>query len=413
MPIDRINKNKIHFDYYVECFGKFNRATDDEDMEYDEENQHLLHELMENQDVDVDYIRSIHAQRKEKEAEYQALASQKSNRGQLEEHKNALALDVRKLKEFNENLQKKVLERQNMLDQVPRNQEILLAKSHEIQAEVAELRSKCANPNTNHLEAERNAYKINEVRRMIETVKEDIINEEKKNWELEMKYSKYQTAIAGIIRNINSHSLEANLRNEDGGFFKIDDFRLTDLEGYDDIKIELIDALKQAKLEHRTKEKDLAKSETHLEETSDKMATLRRSLHEKKKELSTITEEIAKCKSTIASEEKALDERLAEARESLLSLKAEERGGHEKLLGELETAKRKLEETRRVRDEREAQGQEFLKKVVNRTVTYIEQCDDIEKRTSASLVDQIKRRISEIKLTSEKIEDKCSQVRRE
>ena len=78
------------------------------------------------------------------------------------------------------------------------------------------------NPNTNHLEAERNAYKINEVRRMIETVKEDIINEEKKNWELEMKYSKYQTAIAGIIRNVNSHSLEANLRNEDGGFFKID-----------------------------------------------------------------------------------------------------------------------------------------------------------------------------------------------
>merc|ERR1712012_197484 len=103
------------------------------------------------------------------------------------------------------------------------------------------------------------------------------------------------------------------------------------------------------------------------------MATLRRSLHEKKKELSTITEEIAKCKSTIAFEEKALDERLAEARESLLGLKAEE--------------------TRRVRDEREVQGQEFLKKVVNRTVTYIEQCDDIEKRTSASLVDQIKRRI--------------------
>ena len=83
-----------------------------------------------------------------------------------------------------------------------------------------------------------------------------------------------------------------------------------DLEGYDGIKIELVDALKQAKLEHRTKEKDLAKSETHLEETSDKMATLRRNLHEKKKELTSMTEEIAKCKSTIASEENALDEKL-------------------------------------------------------------------------------------------------------
>lgn len=83
-----------------------------------------------------------------------------------------------------------------------------------------------------------------------------------------------------------------------------------DLEGYDGIKFELMDALKQAKLEHRTKEKDLAKSETHLEETSDKMATLRRNLHEKKKELTSMTEEIAKYKSTISSEENALDEKL-------------------------------------------------------------------------------------------------------
>jgi hypothetical protein len=142
------------------------------------------------------------------------------------------------------------------------------------------------------------------------------------------------------------------------------------------------------------------------------MATLRKKFHEKKKELTAMTEEIAKWKSTIASEEKALDEKLAEARETLIGLKAEERGGHEKLLGDLETAKRKLEETRRVRSEREVQGQEFLRKVVDRTVLYIEQCDHIEKKTSASLIDQIKRRISEIKLTSEKIEEKCSQVRR-
>jgi len=414
MPIDRTNKNKIHLDYYFECFDKFNKAiVDSEVMEYDEENQQLFNELMENQDVDIDYIRSIRSQRKEKEAEYQALVSQKSNRGQLEEHKNALAVDVGKLNEFNKNLQKRINERHAELEQVPRNQEILLAKSHETQAEVADLRSKCTNPNTNHFEAERNAYKINEVRRKIESVKEDILNEEKKNWELEMKYSKCQNSIAGIIRQFNSHSLEANLRNEDGGFFKIDDFRLTDLEDYDGIKIELVDALKQAKLEHRTKEKDLAKSQTYLEETGDKMATLRKNLHEKKAELASITEEIAKSKSHIASEEKALDERLTEARDNLLALKADETGGHDKLHGEIEAAKRRLEEARRMRCEREVKGQEFLKKVVNRTVTYIEQCEDIEKRTSTSLINQIKRSISEIKLTTEQVEKKCSQVGRQ
>ena len=411
MPIDRTNKNKIHFDFYIECFAKFNNATDEETMEYDEESQQLLNELMENQDVDIDYIRSIRSQRKEKEAEYQLLLSQKSNRNQLEEHKNALALDVGKIREFNENLQRRINERHIELEQVPRSQEILMAKAHEVQAEVDELRSKCANPNTNHFEAERNTYRINEVRRMIETVKEDIETAEKKNWELEMKYSKCQNTIASIIRQVNSHSLEANIRNEEGGFFKIDDFRLTDLQRYDGIKNELGDALKQAKLEHRTKEKELAKSETYLEETGEKMAALRRNLHEKKIELVSITEEIGKTKASIASEERALDERLTEARDNLLGLKADEKGGHEKLHEEIEAAKERLEEARKARSEREAGGQEFLKKVVNRTVTYIEQCEQIEKRTSASLINQIKKRIAEIKLTSVKIEEKCTNLK--
>lgn len=411
MPIDRTNKNKIHLDYYIECFAKFNNATDDSDqMEYDEESQQLFNELMENQDVDIEHIRSIRSQRKEKEAEYQLLANQKSNLGQLEEHKNALRLDVKKLSDFNDTLRRRINERHAELEQVPRNQEVLMAKAHEIQAEVTELRSKCANPNTNHFEAERNTYRINEVRRMIETVKEDILTAEKKNWELEMKYSKSQNTIASIIRQVNSHSLEADLRNEDGGFFKIDDFRLTNMEGYDGIKTELVDALKQAKLEHRAKEKEFAKSETYLEETADKLAALRRNLHEKKIELASITEEITKSKESIASEEKALDERLTETRENLLGLKADERGGHEKLHREIEAAKKRLEEARRARLEREADGQEFLKKVVNRTVTYIEQCELIEKRTSASLTDQIKRKIAEIKLTSEQIEEKCKGV---
>jgi len=411
MPIDRTNKNKIHLDFYIECYAKFNNASEDPDaMEYEEESQQLFNELMENQDIDIDYIRNIRSQRKEKEAEYQGLANKKSNRKELEEQLNAFSQDFGKINEFNENLRRRINERHAELEQIPRSQEVLMAKAHEVQAEVEELRSKCANPTINHFEAERNTYRINEVRRMIETVKEDILTAERKNWELEMKNSKCQNEIASIIRQVNSHSLEANIRNEDGGFFKIDDFRLTDLQSYDGIKVELMDALKQAKLEHRAKEKELSKSEAYLDETGEKIAVLRKNLHEKKVELASITEEIAKSKASIASEEKALDERLTEARKSLLGLRADERGGHEKLHGEIEEAKRRLEEARRARSEREAGGQEFLKKVINRTVTYIEQCEEIEKRTSASLIDQMKRRIEEIKLTSEQIEDKCSKV---
>ena len=394
MPIDRTNKNKIHFDYFLDCFAKFNNSTEDsEDIDYEEETKQLAQELMENQGVNVSYIKNLHSQRKEKEAEYQSLISQKSNLGQLEETKKDLALDAKKLQDFNSNLQRRINERQAELEQVPRNQEILMARGHEVQTEVTELRSKVTNPNTNHFEAERYAFKINEVRRTIEEVKEDILAAEKKNWELEMKFSKTQTTIASIIRSVNSNALEANIRTEDGNIFKIDDFRLADVGSYDGLKTGLVDAVKQAKVEHRAKEKELAKNEGHLEEVGEQMAITKKNLHEKKMELASIIEEISRSKTSIASEERALDERLTEARDQLLAMKAHERGGHDKLLGEIETAKKKLEDARRTRKERVAGGQEFLQKVVNRTISHIEQCENIEKSTSASLVDQIKRRI--------------------
>merc|ERR1712083_316704 len=44
-------------------------------------------------------------------------------------------------------------------------------------------------------------------------------------------------------------------------------------------------------------------------------------------------------------------------------------------------------------------GQLFLKKVIGRTIDYFEECDKIEKNTSDKLVEQIQKKIAEVKLT--------------
>lgn len=82
-------------------------------------------------------------------------------------------------------------------------------------------------------------------------------------------------------------------------------------------------------------------------------------------------------------EEKALDERLTEARDNLLALKRMTNRGHEKLSRGDRGCQEEKEEARRMRCEREVR-QEFLKKVVQNR--HIEQCEDIEKRTSTSLI---------------------------
>ena len=50
----------------------------------------------------------------------------------------------------------------------------------------------------------------------------------------------------------------------------------------------------------------------------------------------------------------------------------------------------------------------YLKKVIGQTLDHFEECDRIEKNTSDNLVEQIQKKIAEVKLTAKEIEEKCN-----
>ena len=50
----------------------------------------------------------------------------------------------------------------------------------------------------------------------------------------------------------------------------------------------------------------------------------------------------------------------------------------------------------------------FLKNVLDKTMTYFEDCDNIEKERSAALVSSIKRKLEEVKIVTKEIEEKCN-----
>jgi len=124
--------------------------------------------------------------------------------------------------------------------------------------------------------------------------------------------------------------------------------------------------------------------------------------------LSRVTEEISRSKDKIAVDEKNLDSRLTEVRNQLLQVKSKDRVGAGELSQELEAVQARLEAAKVKRKSEFEAGQLFLKKVIGRTIDYFEECDKIEKNTSDKLVEQIQKKIAEVKLTAREIEDKCN-----
>jgi len=278
LPTDRTNKEKIKLEYFFTCFHKWNNATDDVDeMDYTEEIERLKEEMMENQDVNIDYLKELEAAMLKFKREVEALSNEGSSFEALEEQRNAQAIDVAKLEDYLSKLLRNVETKKIDVDKIPAEQDVLMEKSQALSTEIQDLRAKCDNPNINHREAEKNSILINERRRMIDNLKIECDEVDNKNWEMEVKFSKMRENIESTSRQINSKSLDSNIKTKDGSIFKMEEFRLGNYRQYDDIKSDLLEAVKVAKNDQRLLEKEVSKGESHIEESKDKLSMLKKS----------------------------------------------------------------------------------------------------------------------------------------
>merc|ERR1712029_1087906 len=126
-----------------------------------------------------------------------------------------------------------------------------------------------------------------------------------------------------------------------------------------------------------------------------------------KVEKTNVNEANARYKEKVKMEENALDEELKVKKNQLLVMKSEEKIGIERLREELIAAKRKLEAAVFKKEEEERKGKLFLKNVLEKTITYFEDCDQIEKERSSALVSCIRRKLEEVKTATKDIENKC------
>jgi len=409
LPSDKTNLNQCQFDHFVECFKKFNTCDMEiEEMDFEEEISKFREKVFENQDIDLDQIQALDAKVDEQEEILKALTLEKSNLSEVLERNKATSSDIRKLEDYLSNRKQRIEEKQLEIERMPSKMEAFVEVKEQLVAEIEELKSRCNNPNLNSNEAERNSLLIAEKKRVIASLRQDIETIDKSIWELDIGASNKSSSLASITRQINLKSLEADLKVSDGSHFALEEFKLSEMNSYGEIQASFQDALKQSKAEHRALEKEVSKADVLLEESNERRVEVKKAYEAMKLEKSNLTETMAKFKEKAKTEENALDDELNEKKNLLLGMKSEENIGIDKLQEELYEAKKNYEAAKLKREEEEKKGQMFLKNVLDKTITYFEDCDKIEKERSAALVSSIKRKLEEIKIVTKEIEDKSN-----
>jgi len=411
LPTDKINEKRCQFDHFVECFQKFNSCDMEvEEMDFHDEIAKLKEEVFESQCIDLDYLRALDAKVDEQEEILKALTREKSSLSEVQERNKATSSDIRKLGDYLSNFKQRIEEKRLELQRMPSKMDALSEVKQQVVAEIEELKSRCNNPNINSHEADRNSLVIAERKRVIASLKQDIELIDKSIWELDIGASNKSSSLASFTRQINLKSLEADIKVSDGSHFALEEFKLSDMNSYGDIQASFQDTLKQTKAEHRAQEKEASKADLLLEEVSEKMMEVKKAFEAMKVEKTNVTEANARYKEKVKMEENVLDEELKVKKNQLLGMKSEEKVGIERLREELIAAKRKLEAAVFKKEEEERKGKLFLKNILEKTITYFEDCDHIEKERSSALVSCIRRKLEEVKTATKDIEDKCKHM---
>merc|ERR1711942_661460 len=122
---------------------------------------------------------------------------------------------------------------------------------------------------------------------------------------------------------------------------------------------------------------------------------------------------MGKNKEQIDIEEKAYNTELAVIKDQLHQFKSKERVNIEVLERELVAAKDRLSAIRSQREKYLKDGTEFLRKVADRTVSYIEECTSYRDSATRAVLEAARVKVEMVKQAGMELEDKVEKVLQE
>ena len=161
-------------------------------------------------------------------------------------------------------------------------------------------------------------------------------------------------------------------------------------------RAELGEMAKDARTVTRNTERELQSTMADTEQGKREVMSRKNELGRKEEELSRLLEELARNKEQIDVEEKNYNTELAGIKEQLHQFKSKDRVNMEALERDLFAAKEKLSAIQLARETYLKEGTEFLRKVANRTVSYIEECTGYRDSAARVVLERVRARVETV-----------------
>ena len=178
-------------------------------------------------------------------------------------------------------------------------------------------------------------------------------------------------------------------------------------------RAELGEMTKGSRTVTRNTEREFQATMSITEQGRREVSLRRTELNRKEEEFSRLIEELTLNKEQIDLEEKDYNTELASIKEQLHQFKSKERVNIEVLQKELLAANEKLSVIRLQREKYVKDGTEFLRKVADRTVSYIEECTSCRDSAARAVLEAARVKVEMVKKAGMELEDKVEKVLKE
>jgi len=413
-PADRESDDKLQFEFNLNCWAEFNAGAD----EFPEQLQTLHENLMENNGVDINQLKYLEQQKEGLEQEFHRLEGRDNKKVDLLQEKQVRQSDINKLSSYLEEVNNHNQMKSEKIKLMMNEMDELYAQIEALKNIVMELKSNCEQGKVSQYEIERNKVLNGEKRKQIDVARLEVEEVDKEVWEKEIEVARKRDAVENLVKQVNSLAMQEGMQTQSGEIIclQVNSFQ----GGQEDeemvnnsTRAELGEMAKGSRTVTRNTERELHASMSTTEQGRREVLSRKNELSRKEEELSRLVEELALIKEKIDAEERNYNTELAVIKEQLHQLKSKERINMEALERELLAAQEKLSAIRLERERYVKEGTDFLRKVANRTVSYIEECTGYRDSAARSVLEAARARVEMVRNAGVELEGKVEKALQE
>jgi len=403
---------KITFNHYINC----NVAYNNEEDNFEQNLNDLRAKLEHKKGVDQP-LTSLEEKNMKLNEELEELSGQENQLDGLKDKSKRMKEDQEKILEYIKTMDERVV---NMSSEIENREKIINeinSKEQVLKEEIHLLKDKSETSTISLHERETKKIMLDDKRNHVKSVLADVEEEDKAIWQREIQASRNREKLSTIVKQINSISLEEELKDEEGKPLHLESVNFSTKDDHyeyltKEFKSYVQKCIKDEKLMTRN-------VEGMIEDNGVALVKLQDVLKEKVVALNRLQEEIDSVKAEMEKSQDGhckLDEDMNELKEHLqkeyAALRSQEGESVADLDALLNSLNLEVNAAKQLAEERKSKGLAFLKKVSENTAEYIEKSESQKKAAIEAVKKTAEGKLENIRESRIVVETMMEQLRK-